>query len=97
MAARHTDITVTPGAAVALTDGAVSYCRVYNPKYSTVYLQATATNVAPTSRAGALPLSAGATLAADLALADLFPGVSASTMYLWAFAETATDLSVSHA
>ena len=97
MAARHQPVTVNPGAAVALTDGAVAAVRVHNPGSATVELQATMTGTPPTSRAGALPLRSGQTLAADLALADLFPGVGAGPFYVWAFASGPVELSVSHA
>jgi len=97
MAARHINITVNPGAAVALSDGAIEAARVYCYN-ADISLQATGTNTAPTSREGSIPLKAGQTLAADLTLADLFPGVGAAAMYLWAFSGgTPVTVSVSHA
>ena len=97
MAARHINITVNPGAAVALSDGAIEAARVYCYN-SDVSLQATAANVAPTSREGSIPLRSGETLAADLQLADIFPGVGDGPFYLWAFSSgTPVTLSVSHA
>lgn len=97
MPARHQSLTVNPGAAVALTDGAVAAVRVHNPGTAIVELQATATAAAPTSRAGAVLLRGGETLAADLTLAALFPGVGTGALFLWAFAPEPVDLSVSHA
>lgn len=97
MAARNTNITADPGAAVAVSDGAILSVRVYLYN-GAVVLQATATNVAPTSQEGGLPISAGQTLAADLTLAEIFPGIGPEAMYLWCFAiGKRAVMSVSHA
>lgn len=95
---RHQNIIVNAGGATALSDGAVEAARVYCYN-ADVTLQATATNVAPTSREGAVPLAAGQLLAADMTLAELFPGVGAGALYLWAFSGSGvpTVVSVSHA
>lgn len=85
------------GTPVLLSDGAVAAARVHNPGGAAVTLQATATSTAPTSRAGGVTLPAGATLAADLPLSNLFSGVGAGPYFLWAFSDMPTSLSVSHA
>lgn len=97
MAARNTNIACVTSAPTALTDGAVTAVRVSNLGDTEVWLQATATNVAPGSAAGAVPLTKRSTLAADLTLANLFPGVGSGALYLWAFADKPVALSVSHA
>ncbi|MFN7224432.1 MAG: hypothetical protein ACK4MS_10475 [Paracoccaceae bacterium] len=94
---RHTSISVAPGAAVALSDGPVAAVRVHNAGVYAVVLQATATNVPPTSPNGGVTLAGGATLAADLPLEDLFPGIGSGPLYLWAMADMSASLSVSHA
>lgn len=97
MAARHTTINCGADAPTLLTDGAVTVCRVHNLSSYSLYLQATETDVAPASSAGAVTLSPGATLAADIPLAELFPGVGSGALYLWALADVGGALSVSHA
>lgn len=73
MAARNTDISLTTGAAVLLTDVAVSACRVENKSGYTITLQATASATPPASRAGGVSLKPYGTLAADMTLAQLSP------------------------
>lgn len=97
MAARNTDISIAPGAPVSLTDGAVTACRVQNLSGWSISLQATATSTPPASRAGGVALSPGGTLAADMTLAQLFPGVGSGALYLWAFVDIPCTVSVSHA
>lgn len=98
MPARHTSITVNQNAPALLTDGAVDAVRVFNQGNVTVGLQATSTSTPPVSLEGFLALSQGQTLAADLTLAQLFPGVGSGALYLWAFTRgVTTKLSVSHA
>lgn len=97
MAARNTDISLTTGAAVLLTDGAVAACRVQNQSGYTIKLQATASATPPASRSGGLDLLAGATLGADTQLVSFFPGIAPASMYLWAFVDIPCTASVSHA
>lgn len=82
--------------ASVVTDAAVAKARVHNPSPYDVWLQATTANTAPTSRGGAIKLGSGQTLAGDIALSDLFLGLGAGPFYLWAFADVAVKLSVSH-
>ena len=97
MPAMHATLTVMPGAARSLSNGAADAARVHNLNGASIDIQVTSANVAPTSRDGALPLGVGETMAADLPLAALFPGVGAGPFFVWAFASTPTTLSVSHA
>jgi hypothetical protein len=97
MPARHAPVNVTPGAAVAVSDGSVTAIRVNNLAAGEVFLQATATSAPPANRNGAQRLGPYGTLAADLSLANLFPGVGAGPFWVWAFADTPATLSVSHA
>lgn len=97
MPARHAPVNVTPGATVAVSDGSVTAIRVNNLTAGEVFLQATATSAPPANRNGAQRLGPYGTLAADLTLANLFPGVGAGPFWVWAFADTPATLSVSHA
>ena len=97
MPARHAPVNVTPGAAVAVSDGSVTAIRVNNLAAGEVFLQATATSAPPANRNGAQRLGPYGTLAADLTLANLFPGVGVGPFWVWAFADTPATLSVSHA
>lgn len=97
MPARHAPVNITPGAAVAVSDGSVTAIRINNLAASDVFLQATTTSTPPANRNGAQRLGPYGTLAADLSLADLFPGVGAGPFWVWAFADAALTLSVSHA
>lgn len=100
MAARNTDIFLTTGAAVLLTDGAVSACRVQILPTSGgrgVILQATTNSTPPSSPSGGVRLDPGEILAADMTLAQLFGGIGPSEMYLWGFAVAPCTVSVSHA
>lgn len=81
--------------ATAISDGAVAAARVQSD--GDIYLLATAANTAPTSTDGGVLLRAGTILTADLALADLFPGVT-GPYYLWAWPSLGScNVSSSHA
>lgn len=97
MAAQNTNITASSAAPTLLTDGPVAACRVSSLTGYVGYLQATADTTPPASRAGAVPLMPNGTLAADLTLAELFPGVGDGDLYLWVFVDVGGDFSVSHA
>lgn len=92
--AKNTTVTCPADAPTQLTDAAVTAARVVGSQG--FYLCATATASAPTSPSGAVPMLPFSILAADLELADLFPGVG-SSVYLWAWPISGTvDVSVSH-
>lgn len=94
--ARHETVTCAAGAWTQLTSGDVTEIRCQNRGQYPIFLQATVGATPPSNSSGAVSLGAGETLAADLTLAQLFPGVSgANRVYAWAGG--ATEVSVSHA
>ena len=86
-----------PGATwTQITNSDVSALRVQVFGEVAVHLMATAGAAAPASLAGSLRIPGGGIVAADLTLAQLFPGVSgANRVYAWC--QTPASLSVSHA
>lgn len=95
MAARNTTISCPQGEATKISDGTVANARVVSPQG--FWLLATAADSAPTSYVGGLPMLAHSILAADLDLADLFPGVT-GPYYLWAWPTAGgVEVSISHA
>ena len=92
--AKNESVTCLAGSPTQLTDSAVTAARVVGAQG--FYLCATLTDTAPASIDGAVPMLPHSVLPADLALADLFPGVGAS-VYLWAWPLSgAVDVYVSH-
>lgn len=95
---KNATLSCPTGSPTQLTDTAVTAARVVGSK--DFNLCATLTATAPTDIDGAIMMLPFSVLAADLALADLFPGVG-DTVYLWAWpvgsdtSET-VDVSVSH-
>lgn len=95
MAAQNTNITCPSGEATAISDGTVTNIRVVSTE--DFYLMATSANTAPTTTAGGIPILGFTVLAADLDLADLFPGVT-GPFYVWAFPTSGPAVvSISHA
>jgi hypothetical protein len=94
--AQNTTISLAAGTWTLLTDGNVTALRVVNLGEEPIWLQATVGTTPPTTPAGALPLQPGPVLAADLTLAQLFPGVTGANR-VYALAPRATSVSVSHA
>jgi len=91
---KNDTVSCPAGAPTQLTDNAVTAARVVGSQ--DFHLCATVDTTPPTSTAGSVMLLPWSVLAADLALADLFPGVGA-TLYLWAWPKSgAVDVSVSH-
>ena len=93
---RHADVSVEPGQWTELTSAnLVGGIRVTNLGSYTVELQRSGTT-APTSREGALPLLPNATLPADRAVDDIWPGATGAR--IWAYVEAnGSRVSVSHA
>jgi hypothetical protein len=81
--ARNEDVSCANGDWTQLTNGDVSAIRVHTSSVNQVILQASNGTTEPASDAGSLPLAAGSTLAADLTLAQLWPGISGANR-LWA-------------
>ena len=97
MPARHTTLPLTVNAATALSDGPVASFRGQLGGISEAFIQATATNVAPTSRLGAIRVQTNDIWATDLLVAELFPGITSGSAYIWAFADADNgSFSVSH-
>ncbi len=94
--AENKNIIVPRGSFVALSTGAIAAARLYIFS-GTVVLQATATNVTPSSQAGGLPMSAGQCLLPDLTLEMLFPGIGTGPLYLWGYGFGEVEVSISHA
>ena len=94
--ARNDNVAIAANTPVQLTNANAAAVWVHNLSGYAVYLQATLGTTPPASRAGGVMLQAGGTLAADLTLAQLWPGITGANR-LWAFADLACDLSVSHA
>ena len=78
-----------------LTNADVSALRVQNLNGYSIKIMGTVGAVAPTTDAGALVLAAGQAIAADLTLAQLFPGVSGANR-VYAFSDAPALVSVSH-
>lgn len=94
--ARHDTFTVPVGIWTQLTDANATAVRVQNKSGGTLQMLATNGAVAPADMKGSLDLEVGQTLAADLTLAQLWPGVAGANR-LWGWAERVTLVSVSHA
>jgi hypothetical protein len=94
--ARNDDITLPPSVWTQLTNSNTNAVRVSLKGGFGLLLQATNGATPPTSTAGAVQLHPYGTLAADLPLADLWPGV-ADANRLWALTDIAQTVSVSHA
>lgn len=93
---QNTTISLPAGTWTQVSDSNVTSIRVVNLGTEPIWLQATAGAVAPTSTAGALPLLPGQILAADLTIAQLWPGVvNANRVY--ALSPNASRVSVSNA
>lgn len=93
--ARNDDVALTAGEWVQLTNANATAIRVHNFIGYPVILQATAGTTPPPSRGGAITLQSGGTLAADLTIAQLWPGVAGANR-LWAMSDISMTVSVSH-
>lgn len=91
----HINISVPAKTWTLLTTSDVTYVRVQNVGLFGLSLQATTGETAPTDLQGAVSLDAGLMISADVAVGDLFPGVSGAKR-LWAYSGNATTVSVSH-
>lgn len=95
--AQNITLTIPANTWTMITDASVTAVRVQNKSLFTVELSATASIVAPSNSNGSLDLAGGETLAADLTLAQIFPGVAGASR-LWVYSKDfSAVLSVSHA
>ncbi|PIE06591.1 MAG: hypothetical protein CSA74_11640 [Rhodobacterales bacterium] len=91
---KNTTVSCPAGVPTRLTDDAVAAARVVGSQ--DFHLCATTGPTPPASTDGSVMLLPWSVLAADLALADLFPGVGES-VHLWAWPKSGNvDVSVSH-
>ena len=96
----HDTLSVSPKQFTPATSAMVIALRLQNlSPHGSVFLQVTATNTIPTDLRGAVELGAGQTLATDLPLYQLFPGMLAHSAggYVWVWANNGATISVSHA
>jgi hypothetical protein len=94
--ARNDNVAIPALTWTQLTNANATAIRVQSVILSEMTLQATNGVTAPTTQVGAIVLAGGAVLAADLTIAQLWPGVTGANR-VWAFATAASVASVSHA
>ena len=94
--AQNITITLTARTWTQVTDANVSSARIVNLGTEPIWVQATVGAVAPTTATGALPLLPGQIMAADLTLAQLWPGVAGANR-LYVYSPYASQVSVSNA
>ena len=96
--ARNDNVEIPPAVWTQLTNANASAIRVQQVSGTSMILALQATNgsTAPTTQVGVIVLTAGNVLAADMTIAQLWPGVDGANR-VWAFANTASVASVSHA
>lgn len=94
--ARNETLSLPAGLWVELTNADITEIRVQNTGPFFLDLMATVGPVEPNVTSGALRLGPGHTLAADLALSQLWPGVVGANR-VFARSESGTSVSVSHA
>ena len=94
--AQNTTVTLTARTWTQVTNSDANAVRVANLGTEPIWVMATVGAVAPTSFAGGLPLLTGQVMAADLSLAQLFPGVAGANR-VYVYSPYASQVSVSHA
>lgn len=94
--AQNNNISCTAQTWTLLTNSDVTALRAQNRGTLPCYLQGTVGANAPSNSDGAISLAPGDVLAADLTLAQLFPGVSGANR-VYALCATTSVISVSHA
>lgn len=93
---QNTNIALTAGVWGQLTNADVTALRVQNLNGYEIKIKATVGAVAPTDATGAITILPYGAIAADLTLAQLFPGVAGANR-VYAFADIPAIVSVSHA
>jgi hypothetical protein len=94
--ARNDTIAVARGIWTQLTNANATAIRVQNLDNTPLMLLATSDSTMPTNDGGAIILHSKETLAADMTLAQLWPGVTGAAR-VWAKSSQAANVSVSHA
>jgi hypothetical protein len=92
---QNTTVTVTASTWTQLTDADISSITFQNVGGNFIYIKATTDTTAPTNFTGAYRYNPGQG-ERNVSLADLFPGLSGADR-VWAWAENATSVVVSHA
>lgn len=92
----NTNIALTPDVWVLLTNADVTALRIQNRSGISIILQATVGAGAPSGDGGAVELLPYGALAADMTLAQLWPGVPGANR-VWARSWSGAMVSVSHA
>ena len=94
--ARNDNVTIPATTWTQLTNANATAIRVQSVSGTEIMLQATNGTTAPTTLLGVIVLPGGDVLAADLPIAQLWPGVTGANR-VWAFSSPASVVSVSHA
>ena len=94
--ARNDNVAIPALTWTQLTNANATALRVQSVSGSEMRLQATNGVTAPSTLLGTIVLGGGNVLAADMTIAQLWPGVDGANR-VWAFANTASVASVSHA
>lgn len=94
--ARNDTFGLTSGVWTPLTNANATAVRVQNRSGYSILISATNGATAPTTVQGAIEVLPYQTLAADMTLADLWPGVTGANR-LWALSDNGATVSVSHA
>lgn len=95
--ARNDTFGLPSGAWTQLTNANASAVRVQNRSGYSILISATHGTTAPTTVNGAIEVLPFQTLAADMTLAQLWPGVDPAANRLWAWSDNGATVSVSHA
>ena len=93
---QNTDVSIPARTWTSITVNDVTAIRAVNLGTSPILLMATVGATPPVSTAGAIPLMPKEVLAADLTLAQLWPGTAGANR-VYAYADAAVAVSVSHA
>lgn len=93
---QNTTISLVAATWTQLTDANVTAIRIASLGTEPIWIQATVGAVTPTGNTGALPLLPGQILAADLTLAQLWPGVTGANR-VYAYSPVNAKVSISHA
>lgn len=94
--ARNETFGLTVGVWTQLTNAAATAARVQNRSGYSILISATNGATAPTTVEGAIELLPYQIMAADITLAELWPGVTGANR-LWGYSDNGATVSVSHA
>lgn len=93
--AQDTSVNLAAATWTRLTNATVTALRVQNQTSDILHLKGVNGTTAPTTLLGTITLFPGAAIAADLTLAQLWPGISATDVF--AYSPTGGAVSFSHA